>query len=73
MTFAVADYSENTTAHSTNIDNIALTALNASDAGMFTEPMRSSFTPNVTTISWENSTLRKFYNTRIFDSLPVIL
>ena len=73
MTFAVADYSENTTAHSTNIDNIALTALNASDAGMFTEPMGSSFTPNVTTISWENSTLRQFYNTRIFDSLPVIL
>ena len=73
MTFAVADYSENTTAHSTNIDNIALTALNASDAGMFTEPMESSFTPNVTTISWENSTLRQFYNTRIFDSLPVVL
>ena len=76
INFAVADFEGNTDGHSarnaTLTDNLILHTLNASEMGTITEP---SFTRSEAPaqIGWDPSTVRTFYNSRIYQAFPVLL
>jgi len=75
--FAVSDYN-GATAHSainsTLNASVVLHALNESQMGTITEPKISrADAPNNPTIGWQPSTVRDFYNNRIYNGLPVLL
>jgi len=77
MTFAVSDYTAiNPPVHSainTTLNaNIVLHTLNASSMGAISEPVVSRTSPP-STIGWGSSTIRNFYNNRIYLGLPITM
>lgn len=74
INFAVSDYRENeihSAINTTLTSSLVLHALNASEMGTITEP-QLDFTERPP-IGWDPSTVRTFYNNRIYQALPTLL
>ena len=71
MTFAIADYTEadvHSSKNETLTSTLVLHTLNASQMGTVTEPAYSA-----ARIGWDPSTVRDFYNNRIYNGFPTLL
>lgn len=71
--FAAQDwngYGQHSAINSTLTANLVLHALNASEMGTITE---AALSQSMTTIGWDPSTVREFYNNRLYYALPIKL
>ena len=73
INFAVQDwngYGQHSALNSTLTANVVLHALNASEMGTISE---DTINPPPSTIGWDPSVVRNFYNSRIYQALPTTL
>lgn len=73
MNFALQDFTENSVHSALPIQgaNLVLHTLNASEMGQITDALINNTTEN--SVGWDPSVMRTFYNSRLYQALPIKL